>query len=223
MNKIQKIAVVPIESPPLYISSASRSGPNIPAGSPSGAVVLGIVVGILILLDLPEEAKRSAKLADSMESILNAEETWIPTVVFAREAGKQIATQGKHEVTVVQNIRKFHDLVNRERTKTIVKWYNEETSQFDYKSLKNQQIDAVLEVGIWIYGVWENEIGLGVMLKLVDPMSGNVLGRVRDHEWLQQKTNGLFQNNGQQFKDIFSTLGAKLISKNLKDIGLKPE
>jgi len=219
-----------MESPPLYISSAFGSGPNVPVGSPGGAVVLGIVYGIFWLMDLPEKAKHSAKLADSMESILDTEETWIPTVVFAQEAGKQITTQGKHEVTVVQNVQKFHDLVNRERTfwgenwmKPIRKWYNEKKSQVDYKSLKNQQIDAVLEVGIWQYELWENKIKLGVMLKLVDPMSGRVLGRARNYEWPQQKTNGIFENYGKEFKDIFGALGAKLITNNLKHIGLLHE
>ncbi len=219
LNKIQKIAVVPMESPPLFYT---------PIGNPLDGLgvfhVFAIFVAPFAINDWAKSTIQTGKLADSK---INAKGTWIPTVVFAQEAGKQITTQGKHEVVVIQGVQKYPDLVNRERTawggnwsKPINNWYNEKKSQFDYKSFKNQQIDAVLEVAIGSYGAMSNYISLGVMLKLVDPMSGQVLGRAQTLHQPQRKIYGIFEKNGQKFKDIICALGSKLITKNLKKIGL---
>ena len=238
-NKIQKIAVVPMESPPLEISphfSSDRIFEKKPITAtaasldPTG-IVATIAFGIYMLVELPEEIKRSAKIANSIESIIDSGEVWIPTVIFARETAKQIAVNEKHNVVLIHNVQKYNDLVDRERTfsmqnwlKCIRSWYNEETSQFNYKSFKDQKIDAVLEVGIGSYGIpRKDEIVLMVMLKLIDPMSGQVLGRARSCEFQEQNTKEILDNNAQRFKDVFSDLGAKLISKNLKNIGLLHE
>ena len=61
------------------------------------------------------------------------------------------------------------------------------------------------------------------MLRIVDPITGHVLGRGRALENSRQTTKGILDNNAQRFKDLFGELGAKLIFKGLKDIGLTSE
>ena len=102
-------------------------------------------------------------------------------------------------------------------------WYNEETSKFDYKALKYEQFDAVLEIGVGNYEVGTGMIALSVMLKLIDPLTGQVLGRARAWEWPRTGTDGIFENDGQRFKDMISALGSKLITKCLADVGLTVE
>jgi hypothetical protein len=240
INKIQRIAVVPLEPPPIEIPPFVSSAPwfrtsafmaTIPRESIQGAGRVGVMVfGIFMLMELPEAVKRSAKIADSLETMLDSGEAWIPTIVFAQEAAKQITAQGKHDVAVIQNVQKFRELVNRERTWHLENWYapirswfNEEVSQFDYKSLHNQRIDAVLEIGMLHYVLIQDHIGLQVMLKLIDPLTGQVLGRARAYDVPAARTEGILENNGQKFKDMFGALGAKLITQDLKSIGLLPE
>ena len=229
INKIEKIAVVPLESPPLEIppfgSGASffRTSAvmaTVPQESIQRAGRVGVLIsGVFMLMELPSELKSSARIADSLKTMLDSGETWVPTVVFAQEAAKQITAQGRYEVAVIQNVQKFPGLVNRERTwhlenwyAPIRSWYNEEISQFDYRSLKNQRIGAVLEVGMLNYILFENHIGLQIMLKLIDPLNGQVLGRARAHAIPAVGTEGILENNGQKFKDLFGVLGAKLVT-----------
>ena len=241
INKIQRIAVVPLEPPPIeippFVSSASwfRTSAvmaTIPHESIQGAGRVGAMVfGIFMLMELPEEAKRSAKVADSLETMLDSGEAWIPTIVFAQEAAKQITAQGKHDVAVIQNVQKFRELVNRERTwhlenwyAPIRSWYNQKESLFDYGLLRNQGCDAVLEVGIINYTYIETYIGLQVMVRLIDLETDQLLGRSRAYD-VPYIGNGepLLANNGQRFKDLFGALGAQLVNENLKSIGLIPK
>jgi len=239
INKIQRIAVVPLEPPPIeippFVSSASLFGTSaflatVPEESIQATGRVGIMVfGIFMLMELPEEVKRSAKVADSLETILDSGEAWIPTLVFAQQAAKQITAQGKHDVAVIQNVQKIPGLVNRERSwhlenwyAPIRSWYNQEISQFDYRSLKNQRIDAVLEIGMINYILLKDQIGLQVMLKLIDPLTGQVLGRARAYDFTKARLEGALENNGQKFKDLFGALGARLTTEGLKSIGLLP-
>ena len=241
---MQRIAVVPMESPPIEIPpfeskkilarafGTSAFMAQVPQDSIQQSGRVGVMVfGIFMLTQLPGEIKSSAKAADSVEDMLNSEEAWIPTIVFAEEAAKQITAQGEHDVTVIKKVQIFPGLTNRERTwnlenwyAPIRSWYNQKTSQFDYKSLEDQRIDAVLEVGLLNYILMSDRILLQVMLKLIDPATGKVLGRARafDFEFFSG-TDGLFEDNGQPFKNLVGGLGGRLVTEDLKSIGLLPE
>lgn len=239
INRIRKIKVVPMEAQPLemlFLTDASLFTSNVfwvnaPVGSiQTGGRVLVMISGIFVLMELPEAAKQSAKVAESFESMLGSREAWIPTMILAQEAAKQITSKGKYDVTVMQTFHKFPGLINRERTFSgenwqapIRSWYNNNTSPFDYKSLKNQGIDAVLEVGMLNYSLYNDTIIVQVSLKLVDPSTGQVLGRARAYDHQKIETSGLFENNGRNFKDLFASIGRKLLTDDLKSIGLLPE
>jgi hypothetical protein len=240
LNKVKKIAVVPMEPPPmeippfistdsLFASSAIMA--TVPVESIQETGRIGVIVfGIFMLAQLPEENKRSAEVAESIEAILDSGEAWIPTVVFAREAANQITAQKKYDV-VIQEVQKFPEIKNRERTwhlenyyGPIRSWYNQRESLFDYSLLRNQGCDAVLEVGILNYMYLETNIGLQVMVRLIDLETGQLLGRSRAYK-LPKIENGeqLLANKGQRFKDLFGALGAQLVNENLQSIGLIPK
>lgn len=242
ITKIRRIAVVPLESPPLEIpifssnTSAHWFGKSaflatVPESAIQSTGRVGVMVfGIFMLMELPAELKSSAEVADSVETMLDSGEAWIPTAVLAQETANQISAVGNHDVVVIQNIQKFPGIENRERTwhgenwlGPIRAWYNEEISQFDYKSINNQRIDAILETGIMNYILSKDLILLQVVLKLIDPQTGQVLGRARAADYPTVDTEGFFENNGEKFKESFSALGAKLITEDLKSIGLLPE
>ena len=240
IRNIKTLAIVPIESPPLVIDpfmSMDYIAPNsaylITAPSQSLQMVgyvSVIVSGIYLLAELPEATKRSAKVAESIENILDRGGAWIPSIAFARETAKQISANEKYDVVLMQNVQKYPGLENGERTssmrtwlKATSNWYNEEISQFSYKSFTDQNIDAVLEVGIYQYVILKDRIALGLILKLVDPMTGHVLGRARVFEESLQKTKEILDDNAYKFKEAFSNLGAELINKNLRYIGLTSE
>ena len=240
LNKVKKIAVVPMESPPLEIPpfvstdslfASSAIMATVPVESIQETGRIGVMIfGIFMLAELPEEIKRSSEAAESFEAILDSGEAWIPTVVFAREAANQISAQKKYDV-VIQEVQKFPEIKNRDRTwhgenwfAPIRSWYNQTESLFDYGLLRNQGCDAVLEVGMSNYNYLETHIVLQVMVRLIDIETGQLLGRSRAAKWPKiENGEQLLANKGQRFKDLFGALGAQLVNENLQSIGLIPK
>jgi hypothetical protein len=240
ISKIQQIAVVPMEAPPLeippWLATNSMLGVNpllvtIPQTAMDVGGPVGVMVsGILILIELPKAIKDSAKIADSIDSMLGSGEAWIPTVILAQEVAKKITSKGKCKVTLLPEVIKFPAITNRERTwhlenwyAPIRNWYSQESCFFDYRPLKNQGIDSVLEVGMLNYGLATEGLFVQVMIKLIDPATGRVFGKTRGWDVKKVKLDELFANNGQNFKTSFSTLVEKPVNENLKYIGLLPE
>lgn len=244
---IHKIAIIPIEPPPLnldwlYIGSHDLTG----LGMTQDLVMIpdrkiqidgksvALISGILMVVILPEEAKRAARKVETLEDLLLSEGAWVPTMVLAQEAAHQIAATGLSEVTIVNklyNIPTFDDsgmtfVLNWQEL--LRNWYNRDISPFEYRELKAQGIDGILEVGITNYGILSGDGGFGMLIsiKLVDPSSGKVLGKSRD--WIIPgdllkpgvKVDKPFDNKGKNIKAAFTANSNKLINNILKDIGL---
>lgn len=238
-GKVRKIVVVPMEAPPLEVFIPSFVN-NLPYGVsatmtwvPDRAIhtagKVGVMVcGILMLLDLPETSRRSAIIAESLDNVLDSKDAWIPTVVLSEEAVWQITKQGVQAVILERKLRKYPGIVNRERTffgenwmAPMRDWYNQEQSPFDYKVYADQGADAVLEVGLLNYSLYRDSLIVQVMVKLVDPSSGKVLGRARDFDLAKfSKTDNLFEDDGRRFKELFTGTARKPMIENLRYLGL---
>jgi hypothetical protein len=120
---------------------------------------------------------------------------------------------------------------NRERTffmenwmEPIRAWYNQDISSFDYKSYRERKVDAVLEVGLSNHMLSRSILLVSVMLKLIDPSTGKVLGRARNAEIVEiKKMDKLFIDSGLPFKELFAATGKKPVIENLKYLGLLPD
>jgi len=51
-------------------------------------------------------------------------------------------------------------------------------SSVDYRQLGQDHVDAVLEVGIETYRIFDAQTSLQVLIKLIDPNTRQVIGRV---------------------------------------------
>lgn len=237
---IRKIAVVPMEGPPLEVAPSFTSG-NLASTSsylvlaPEGTIRTGAMVGVLVsgifmLIELPAAARESAKVAESLDSMFESGNAWIPTVVLAQEVTARIASGGKHQVVMERALRKYPGITNRERTVLLENWmapmrdwYNQDFSPFDYRAYRDQDVDAVLEVGLLNYSLYRDHMILQVMLRLVDPGTGQILGRERQTDLTRiERPDSLFEENGKLFKDLFAETGGKLLAAGLIKIGLQP-
>jgi hypothetical protein len=103
-------------------------------------------------------------------------------------------------------------------------WYNQELSSFDYKSYKEGGVDAILEVGMSNYSLLPNKLLVQVMVKMVDPASGRVLGRARNYELATiAEMDKLFINDGKNFKELFAATANKPMIEDLRYLGLLAE
>ena len=238
---IRKIVVVPMEAPPLEVAPSVASGAVAGASSylvlaPESTIRMGgqvgvMAFGIFMLMELPAAARETAKVAESLDSMLGGGEAWIPTVVLAQEATGRIVSGGKQEVVMEREFLKYPGITSRERTvllenwmAPIRDWYGRDVSPFDYRAYKDRGIDAVLEVGLSNYSLYRDQMILQVLLKLVDPGTGQVLGRARQAGLARiKRPDSLFDENGRPFKDLFAEVGRKLVDADLAAIGLLPD
>ena len=94
-------------------------------------------------------------------------------------------------------------------------WYAEPRSQIDYSDLKKRGVDGVVEIGILNYETFFKTLLMQVIVKLVDPATGAVLGKARSagNEKIEPFT-------AEQFKLVFAQMASTLTADNLARIGL---
>lgn len=237
VHDIRKIAVVPMEAPPLEVVPSAAGGVLAGAGphlvmAPEGLIRTGgkagvMVFGIFMLMELPAAAREAAKKAESLEGMLGSGKAWAPTADLAEDAAGRIAPGGIRDAVVERKIQKYPGIANRERTILLEnwqapmrEWYGLDVSPFDYRAYREQGVDAVLEIGLLNYALYGDHLILQVMLKLVDPATGRVLGRSRQTETARiERPASLFEENGRPFKELFGQVGGNLVEANLKGIG----
>jgi hypothetical protein len=84
--------------------------------------------------------------------------------------------------------------------------------------------DAVLEVGIGRYRIFEGQTSLQVLLKLIDPRTGQVLAKTSKQTLLIGDTAvpALLYPQGEGFKALIRENGGRLIAEAMQDMGLTP-
>jgi hypothetical protein len=242
VSSMHKIVVIPMEPPPLMVDPLVSSNQlfveglrtsttltQIPDKSTQTPGRVGaIVFGILMLTQLPDAYTESVEVADSVEDILTREDVWIPTIILAEEAASQISSHTSHQVTVVKKYKRIPGLTERERTwhmwnwhKPIGDWYDQKVSPFDYTSYTNQDIDGVLEVGIIDYRIYPSYLRMILLLKLIDPANGDVIGRAYQDEYSRRmQLQYLLRNNAENLKAELVILGREAMLNGLKRIRL---
>jgi hypothetical protein len=268
-GKLQTIAVVPMEAPPLEFypfeegdaSSMQNLMSDLQDLNPDKKIPIGmrpnslqdlvvankirigggrgqvILFGISMIMDLMEmkvlllALQEAPAVAKSLEIKLENEDAWLPTIVLSQEVAGQITLEGKSAVIMERELQKIPGITNRERTifmenwmASIRAWYNQDISSFDYKFYRERKVDAVLEVGLSNYSLGRTFMLLQVMMKLIDPVTGQVLGRSRNVGFVEiNKADKLFIDNGLPFKELFAATGKKPVIEDLKYLGLLPE
>jgi hypothetical protein len=102
----------------------------------------------------------------------------------------------------------------------LLRWYNEEVASADYSSLGLDGLDALLEVGIdlYDYDAHGRLTKLGVMVRLVDPATKQVLGRAKD-----SRTTDFRAAKPELPKQRDKAVGRELVTQCLKKLGLFAE
>jgi hypothetical protein len=237
---LDSIAIIPMEPPPLKVSPSMSKMLSAGMGASSNLILIpdntmqrigafgGMLFGIFLLAQLPEESKKSAKVASSLEEALSSQSAWIPTMILAQEAADLLSTGQFKEIIVIDELLFCPGLMNREVTwhglnwyNPIRDWYNTEGSSFDYEKLIKQNVDAVLEVAIGEYVLTKEATILGqTFMKLVDPATKKTIGRSWQVLLTQYRMNNPFARNAEEFKGRFAAFSREITTKSLKDMGL---
>jgi hypothetical protein len=229
--RFQHLLVVAMEPPPLKVPLRFESGylAYLPKYPIQAARVGGILTTLALLLEAPAATRRSAAASKRLEELLSQEGPWEPTMILAREAASQLAAADRRRVTVSPQIQPIPGLTDRyKRTQSwmvpIRTWYNQAEAVGSFKVEAPEKLDAVVEIAILNYELNpDKQLSLQVLMKVLDPATGQVIGRGQASDNFYFSFGPLdqaFAQGGRQFKEIFGQRGKELMAKCLMEIGL---
>ncbi len=246
MDQIRTVLVVPVESPPLevipdlietrfpvyrqyhyqampyYVFLEEKIYKN-----PGGVLIAGLVSAddSVPVADIQESSSPGANSA-SLESAASLSENWTPNFIVAQEAVSQLNRDGIRAMLSKQYYRLPLAGGNRNANlgnwrNAIEQWYNQNQSSVDYRQPGMGHIDAVIEVGIGTYRIFDAQTSLQVLIKLIDPNSRQVIGRISDKTFsVEDSAQTLLSQEAEKFKQIMTGMGSQLVARGFSGLGL---
>ncbi len=246
MDQIRTILVAPVESPPLevipdlietrfpvyrqyhyqampyYVFLEKKIYKN-----PGGILIAGLVSkdDSVPVAELHPTSASMGKSA-GLEPAASLSDNWTPTFILAQEAVSQLngdsvkavlskyyyrlpIAKGKRNA----NLGNWHDAIRQ--------WYNQSMSSVDYRQPGLEHVDAVLEVGIGTYRIFDAQTSLQVLIKLIDPNTGQVIGRNSAKTFsVEDSPQTLLSQESERFKRLMTEISAQLIAHGFCGLGL---
>jgi hypothetical protein len=227
--RFHDVLVVAMEPPPLMVPPRFQSAilGTIPKYPLELARVGGVVTSVAILAEMPAAAKRSAAASQRLQELLSQEGPWKPTMILAQEAAARLSAASQRQVNVSPKIQPIPGLADRHNPLTknwqgpIRTWYNQPEAPGSFTSEAGARPDAVVQVAILSYEINpDNQLHLQVLLKVVDPVTGQIIGRARAGErFAVGPHDQAFTRNLRQFKEVFDQRGKDLVARCLTEAG----
>lgn len=238
------ILAVPVESPPLETipdTLATRlpiqwRNDDLPFDAflerkvylaPGGVLIAGLRAHADSVPEatFPDSAGESEGRA-GLAPIASAGDAWMPAFALAQEAAAQLNGAGRRAFVSADYCRL--PLTARERgadlsfwRASVRRWYNRDISSIDYGLPDGERIDAILEIGVGDYRIVDAQAPLQILLKLVDPVTRRILGRIDKRAFpVSDDAATLLADGAARFKRLFAETGAELLRQALNELGL---
>lgn len=234
VSQIKTVLVLPVEAPPLEVTPdlLLTQQPNLAMLSetlpldwvlhrkvyrgPGGVLIAGWV--------------NETPVANLTTGFNDGKALWMPTMVLAQRIASQLSSDGAIKAMVSERYYKL-PLAEEARTahlenwrSPIRRWYNQATASIDYSRFGAEPVDAVFEVGVGGYSIWEEQVQLQVLMKLVDPHTKQVFGRTRSAAYPAiGDAQVLLSGDGENFKHSVTQTGNQLIADGLRYFGFLSE
>lgn len=232
--RLKQVYIVPMESPPLRVSSRI-STTYVPSarGSDPSLQVLSAVTVMMMLLEVPEATARSARTSGLIQTALDVPAPWAPTRELAKEAEAQLVASGL-KADVASSVEPIPGVEDRSYTFTmenwlgpIRSWYEHPYAGADYRSYARDNAALVMQVALSSYRMGINDLLLEVHLKLIDPATGEAIGRASATNSSDRAFVGTadrsFAKLAVRFKEAFAGEGKRLLKECLVRLGLAKE
>jgi len=237
IKKISSILVVPVESPPLEIipdpieqrdpaySHFRNMSVDFPLQEKLYKTSGGIIIAGLISPedDEPDIIIQNDQSSSSMAIVDDAKQAWTPTLFLAQQALKQLT---RNNIKTILN-RYYYRLpmVAADRNAqlshwhgAIANWYEQNMTTAAYKP--SAGFDAILEVGIGQYRVFEGQTSVQVLMKLIDANTGQVIARTRAETFsIEYVGQNSLHKDSEAFKLHVSEMLSRLLKQGLTEFG----
>ncbi|MEC4748376.1 hypothetical protein [Methylomicrobium sp. Wu6] len=233
LTSMQSVLVVPMEAPPLevYPDLLETRMPNVAHDYNMALPVTAEDAvyrnpgGILIAGKVGHgDSVETADLSRNSDAS-NQAAHWSPTRELSTAAKAQLdAAQIKAELNK-QAARL--PIATEERNANVGHWRDAVARWYGQNSAapidRTEAADAVLEVGIGQYRIFEGQTSLQVLIKLIDAHTGQVLAKTSKKMLSTgDSVPGLLYPEGERFKSLIRNNGARLVAEAIQDIGLTP-
>ena len=234
VQQVHTLLLVPVEAPPLQIIPdpifsrvpvyAQYQNMALDFALPQGLYTTEGGVLVAGLVGTPEDRPTiHAQVTPWLPSTeLAAQSTWMPTLAVAQQAAQQLGAQGIKTVLSANYlplplVAAQRDAQLQHWQTAAVEWYAQPSSTADYRQ---QPVDAVLELGIANYRIFEGQTSVQLLLKLIDPASGRVLASTRAATFaLADAVPLLRDDDSAPFKQVLTQMQAQLLRQCLQELG----
>jgi hypothetical protein len=195
-------------------------------GVQPGGRILASVGGIITLIEIAAAGRPTGE-PRTLEEVLADPETWLPTSALVDEAAAQlsrgcscrVATMTKYVRLPIRNRAATWHMENW--YKPIRAWYAEDNAGARYAQSATGHHGAILEVGLINYE-WEgSRFMVQILMKLIDPGTGQVIGRTRRYAARKVgPVEKVLADGVAPLKALFADMTRPLVAAALHDLGL---
>jgi len=235
IDRLHSFLIVPVQAPPLEVipdlierrDPAYRHFENMALGYalptelyqiPGGIEIAGMVSDSRTA-DVEAMTKAAPSAAGSP---VNTDLGWTPAKAAAQKLPGLLAAENrKGELSrEYYQLPAAGDASLQHWHQAIQAWYGQNTTPVDYAAMG--RYDAVIEVGIGRYRIFEGQTSLQLMIKLIDPVSRHVIARTLSESFrVDDQAFASLDNGGGAFKRLISDMAVPLLRQSLGDIGLR--
>lgn len=235
--ELHKILVVPVETPPLEVipdpiesrlpvqSHFQNMEIEVPLQkriyiNPGHVLISGLISNDDTVREFVFESKGPN---DKPELAAIDSNYWLPSLALAENLITQLSSDS-FDTQLSPHYYRLPNTATRSAhptdwRKAVSDWYEQTQSTVDYRHLSN--VDAVLEIGIGTYKIFEGQTSLQILMKLIDPNDGSIIARTSAETFSTTgSTSVLLDNESRAFKSLITEMGARLVSRGLLNIGL---
>ncbi|MGZ4958096.1 MAG: hypothetical protein ACXV7J_02480 [Methylomonas sp.] len=235
-DRLQALLIVPVQSPPLEVipdlleqrDAAYRHYQNMSLGFPLQTKLYQTAGGITVAGLVNEAQRTDAIMMDERSSLAGmlaeVKPGWTPTHAVALKAQdllaaeniKGVLSRGVYRLPLTDSshnadLHRWHDAIQA--------WYGQEQTAVEYGRLGD--FDAVLEIGIGHYRIFEGQTSLQVLIKLIDPVTRRVIARAKADDFrVDDAALASVDRGGEPFKQLIANLSVPLLRQGLGNIGL---
>jgi hypothetical protein len=167
-----------------------------------------------------EHEKLPAKKKTSSEA---ARKTWNPALTLAQEAATLISSASPFEVSVREEQHTLPSSGRSDSRSLLQDWFRRNTAALNLEELEQMSNTRVLELGLSDYALLDDQLLLQLLVKIVDPSTGQVTARAGNQALIDiGSPEQFFTHGGRKFKTVIVAEGRRLLERNLRDLGLLP-
>lgn len=235
IDQLHSLLIVPVEAPPLEVipdlierrDPAYRHAQNMALGfalptelyQTQGGVVIAGMVGDSQAADVDAITKVSPTAAGGTAK---TELFWTPAKAAAQQLRRLLSAENRKGELSLDEYRlpAAGDASLQHWHQAIQSWYGLDTTPVDYAA--RGHYDAVIEIGVGRYRIFEGQTSLQLMIKLIDPLSRRVIARTLSESFkADDDALASLDHGGEAFKQLIADMAVPLLRQSLGDIGLR--